>query len=167
MREGRDQEKSSATRRICRKTFVAESQFEALYKGKPAAKLFGDAATHQIVLGDPATNGRFCRGDFNTFLPGHHLIEDVDETKVAMQVQHNNGENVLSADQAFDQFAVLRGELSDSSKKQDANLSTSSADDLLLMMQRMQGGGTLAPAVPVLTDPSALRGKPEMLPLRW
>ena len=141
---GRDQENSSATRRISRKTFVTETQFEVLYKGKHSAKLFGDPTQHQIALGEPTTLGRFCRGDFNTFLPGHHLLEDVDETKVTLQVEHNKGGNVLSADSAFDKFGMLRGELGDSSKKQDASLSTTTADQLLLMMQRMQGGGATA-----------------------
>ena len=74
----------------------------------------------------------------------HHLIEDVDGTKVTLQVEHNKGGNMLSADSAFDKFGVLRGELGDSSKKQDASLSTTTADQLLLMMQRMQGGGATA-----------------------
>ena len=67
------QEMAQGRRRVDKKTFVEAAVFETMYKDKKYAELFGPEVQVATEEGDPEVAGHWVKGDFFSFLPGHHL----------------------------------------------------------------------------------------------
>ena len=80
-----------------------EEVFEGLYKGTPNAVLFGPLTRDPPETG---TKGYFCKGDFNTHLPGHDLTESYISDSIALVEQRNDPNMQLGKDEGFKMYVA-------------------------------------------------------------
>ena len=102
--------------------------------------------TNTLEESGQAMQGCWCKGDFNTHLPGHHLYEDYHDSSVSLVRTHEDGSCVLEKDQALQKFAALQKERDGAVKKsQDGysslNRTKGGAAKLWELHQMITGGG--------------------------
>jgi len=131
-------------RKVDKKTFVEAQVFDEIYKGGKFEHLFGPLTKATLDENEEETAGHWIKGDFQTFMPGHHLFEDYKDSSVNVSTVHEDGSLILQQDQALSKYAALAKERSADQKKSDEAMtsltrSKGGAGDILKMMQQLHG----------------------------
>lgn len=125
-----EEENRSGRRCLVRFTFVVSSVYQELYADKSEyAMRFGEL-DQNADINDAILSGFWTRGDFNSHLDGHFLVEDYNDKNVAIVSKRETGDMILSGGQAVEKFNAIK----DSNKAVAPKTRKMSTSDMLSMM---------------------------------
>ena len=103
--------RAQAPKRLNRFTFVHEEIFKNLYDNAINAKRFGNLSIDNNE--GVETNGHWCKGDFNTDLPGHDLHELYDDQSIEILDEKGDGDVQLTKNSALQIYQLEEARLKD------------------------------------------------------
>ncbi len=134
------EERKSGRRVVQKWTFCEASVYQGLYAGKQRYEhTFGEELT--TTVNNEELKGRWARGDFNSWMPGHHLVEYFDEDSTSLRKLHEDGQSEVVKNQAQKKYDPLVKPHLDERKRAAEKAAKPSGQDLLALLARFGRGG--------------------------